>query len=451
MSGFIPHLRKSGAGLDRSWGRFTALGGPAIERTAATAAARVRDVVRQAVSPSEYRALVLIGGYGRGEGGVLSTPQGERLHNNMDLLLILRGRHARLKEHTMARLRAGMDDVEKAFEIGVDFTTQSESHLRRAPCLVMWYDMRCGHKTLAGDPDMVPGMSHFRRAAILPSDVRNLLVNRAALLLLNDFILDCHDGSELQRRAMVKHVAKAIVGYGDAVLFFSGLYHWSYLEKRRRMRGLSTVSAQFRRLYDQASAFRLAPDYEALHVRNPRSWMQDLERAMEPVHLSCERARLGLPDLDWHDYGRVALRHALLEAPFEPRRTARKLRHLLSPAPTAGSSLHGRSGGLIDRTASRAADMRELAAVALPAVLYPRARAAAATQAGEILGARSREPRELRRAFLRTWRTAADPNLDLALERLGIEADQLLGDRAVTPSAPRASGLFPTPTTQGVE
>ncbi|GAB4455777.1 MAG: hypothetical protein OHK0029_12430 [Armatimonadaceae bacterium] len=105
-----------------SWGRFTAFGSDRVE-------AELRDIVGDVVAALEpnlrhepVRCLALIGGYGRGEGGVETTASGEeRPHNNLDFLLI--GNRAATPE-TMSRLKSTLDPLlhrlSEKYGIGLD-------------------------------------------------------------------------------------------------------------------------------------------------------------------------------------------------------------------------------------------------------------------------------------------------------------------------------------------
>ena len=68
--------------------RFTARGGPEVEARIRGAVSEAADVMRAVLRPEEYRAVVLLGGYGRGEGGVELRDGEERPHNNLDFLVI---------------------------------------------------------------------------------------------------------------------------------------------------------------------------------------------------------------------------------------------------------------------------------------------------------------------------------------------------------------------------
>src|SRR4051794_23190626 len=60
-----------------------------LERTCQTVLAGVLEIV----SPQRLEALLLGGGYGRGEGGVLRTETGDRPYNDLEFYVCLRGRH----------------------------------------------------------------------------------------------------------------------------------------------------------------------------------------------------------------------------------------------------------------------------------------------------------------------------------------------------------------------
>lgn len=409
ISAVLQHTRPN-----PDWGRFTVHGGDELERTAASLATSIRDAVSRHVPERTIRSLVLLGGYGRGEGGVEVTDRKHLLHNNFDILLVHPTRSAPPVER-MRALRGALDELEDAFGVGIDVACQSERHLKWAPSLVMWYDMRHGHKTLLGDAGFVPGLTRFRADRIPEYDVRNLLINRAALLVLNHFLLDHVPDEGAIRRTVLKHTAKAIIGYGDALLHLHGRYHWSYRTKQERMRDLKDVPLPFRALYEEAAKFRLRPRYDDTSPGSLREWLRDLTETLEPVHLSYESTRLAAPDLQWSGYPDIAARRELKGDLHVVRRTASKLKNLVRPP----GAVRGRR--LPCGIAGRALGVRGLLPLMLPAVLYPRAREALGPVISNAFGLGATDGRELRRAFLRHWRDHADPNLDLSLRRVGLD------------------------------
>jgi hypothetical protein len=83
--------------------RYTARGGAEVEARIRVLIGEVGEAVTAAVEPRHLRALLLIGGYGRGEGGVEVREGVEHPHNNLDFLLVTRGVRRGALEFAVAR------------------------------------------------------------------------------------------------------------------------------------------------------------------------------------------------------------------------------------------------------------------------------------------------------------------------------------------------------------
>src|SRR5438094_616767 len=71
--------------------RFTIDGSDELEQHLARACEQVRTEVLALVSTQRLEAILLGGGYGRGEGGVLKTETGDRPYNDLEFYVCLRG------------------------------------------------------------------------------------------------------------------------------------------------------------------------------------------------------------------------------------------------------------------------------------------------------------------------------------------------------------------------
>src|SRR5688572_7629618 len=71
--------------------RFTIDGSPALEQHLALTCAKIAAGIRGLIPPGRLEAVLLGGGYGRGEGGVLQTPMGARPYNDLEFYVCLRG------------------------------------------------------------------------------------------------------------------------------------------------------------------------------------------------------------------------------------------------------------------------------------------------------------------------------------------------------------------------
>ena len=385
------------------WGRFTARGSPQVEQGISEIVGRIAESAQRVLGRSPFRALILFGGYGRGEGGCEVVESGERPHNDLDFLLITPG-PAQRGPGLKAALDREIRPIGRQSGIEVELGAISERALRRAPCRVMWYEMRFGHKTILGDAGFVPSLRHFAVERIPPSDVRNLLVNRGSLLLINELLLDRGGTSVHDRRTLVRHGMKAIIGYGDALLFFLGQYHWSYVEKQRRMRALAGASPEMRALYEEATEFRFAPRYADYVDRDLRAWNRELLEKLEPVHLRCESLRLGRATPGWRAYADTALSQVPFERAFDLRIAARKARNLVA-APTLRVS-----AGVMGRLGVRMAGPEGVLPIVFPLVAYSGAGSDQARQAGAVLGVAGDSRPALIRAYLEQWGLYGDPN-----------------------------------------
>jgi hypothetical protein len=396
-------------------GRFTLRGSAAVEAQIAGIVSQASAIIGGRVRPEALRTLALIGGYGRGEGGVERTGGSERPHNNLDFLLVAEGP---VRPELKPLLDDALEPLRRQSGVGLDLGIVTARALRRAPCLVMWYDMRFGHKTVLGDTAFLPSLTHFSREAIVPGDVRDLLVNRGTLLVINDALLEQRGMDEERRRALVRHAAKAIIGYGDTLLFFRGRYHWSYVEKRRRVAELHDVPAGFRQLYEEASAFRFEPDYGSMAGRPLTAWLGEVRRQLAEVHLACEALRMGSPGLQWSGYFERALRHALVEGGPRPRVWMRKVRNAVRFRPSVPPGL-----GWHERLGLQLGGGRGLLAALFPCIAYGVGGAHGQELARHALGVQGGAS-ELRRAYLRYWGEVCDTNFAHMARRCGLVLEE---------------------------
>jgi len=402
--------------IRRDWGRFTARGGDLIEKELTAIVSQAAETVIQTVPADRYRALVLIGGYGRGEGGVQVVEGIERPHNNLDFLLLTNNLPSRELGTIKANIDKALAPLSEAHQLGFDFSLINISKLRRSPCLVMWYDMRFGHKTLAGDADFVPSLESFREDCILASDVRNLLVNRGTLFVINDALLERGDLNEQDRKILVKHAVKGIIGYGDALLFFLGGYHWSYVEKQRRMRSQANVPENFKTLYDRAMEFRFRPDYASFPGEEVTHWLDSIRPQLADIHLRCESLRLH-HELTWPAYPPYAFRQILLDNPTSLRGWAKKTLHSLR------TSFVPSGLPLLSRLGFRCGGMTNALPILFPVAAYDISDIPFRTLAQQVLKAPNREWSELRRAYLKQWSIYGDINFPSVLRKLRLHLD----------------------------
>ncbi len=282
--------------------QLTVHGSPGLERRLHGALGRMARLVRAEVGDDEA-TLLLIGGYGRGEGGVELRGGVEYPHNNFDLLLLTRSRGAAARARLQERLAEPLRALGATLGVGVDLSVIARSELTHGPVRVMWYDLREGHRVLFGDADFLRTATHLTVDRIPGQEIHRLVRNRGTLLLLNRLWIE---GGHLApgSRICVKHRAKAVLGIGDALLHTGGAYHWSYLEKARRIAEMPAAPSLFQELYEASITFRLRPDYSQVPSILTRPFPWPLMRILERIYLDFEAHRRGRAI---HDLNQLAM------------------------------------------------------------------------------------------------------------------------------------------------
>ena len=269
--------------------------------------------IENSINSDYYKCVILIGGYGRGEGGVVRIQDIEYPHNNFDFLIISKTinktNELELKNDINKIITKHCNQVDIDFDLAII----SEFKLKACDPLVITYDMKYGHKLINGDSTFLKDMERFNIENIPDWDIRNLMVNRGTLLTINDLILDKKFHTMKDIKTVIKHCVKAIIGYGDALLYYNDNYHYSYVEKKLRMSKLTTVDYEFKKMYDDAMSFRFEPNYEIFFCQDLIEFQENVKKKLKEVHLQCESMALNKQDIKWQAYFETALNNSSAE------------------------------------------------------------------------------------------------------------------------------------------
>ncbi len=252
-------------------------------------------------------ALVLGGGYGRGEGGVVWANDREMPYNDLDFTLIV----ARKNGVPWNRLNAIGHSFGKKLDIHVDFSRPlTLQDVEQWPHWLMWYDLLNGHVVLKGTPDILS--RHAPASLLEPLPViegTRLLLNRGAGVLWALRILrgveESPDADFVRR-----NYYKCALALGDALLIAYERFTTQYLGRDELFANLEQDRHEVRAfglqsLYRQALQFKFRPD----EIPHTDLREQDLHRISElwgAVFLHVEMVRTGLtwPSLkgyvEWH-------------------------------------------------------------------------------------------------------------------------------------------------------
>ncbi len=209
--------------------------------------------------PQDVVALVLGGGYGRGEGGVLVVDEGAQPYNDYDLVLVHQSQNERA-------LRARLHEIHlkqtRICGIHVDITPLRFSLLSKLPHTLTWYELAVGHKVLWGPTRVLLEMGPRRLEEVPHSEWGRLLFNRGSGLLYSLWFYQEKDleifKGETFETFTTRQVAKAWLALGDASLAARGLYDPS-VRVRKRAWLASTERPFWSQNYLDAISFKHQP------------------------------------------------------------------------------------------------------------------------------------------------------------------------------------------------
>jgi hypothetical protein len=276
----------------RNFGKLTIKGSSDFELKLSQVLENIALDVELLINKDLYEAIILIGGYGRGEGGVVLINGEEFPHNNFDFLVISNEISQKDKAYLSEKCQIIFDMHTKPLGILVEFSVISSLKLKNCEPLVITYDMKYGHKLICGNAISLVKNKNFELQNIPSWDIRNLIVNRGTLLIINDLMLKKDNLDKKNKKIIIKHWIKAIIGYGDALLFYLGDYNYSYVEKQKRMKEQKAVSIKFKNIYEEAMNFRFEPDYEKYLDFNFKEYQSFLKIELSKIHTNCEKLAL---------------------------------------------------------------------------------------------------------------------------------------------------------------
>ena len=208
-------------------------------------------------------SVVLGGGYGRGEGGVVVVHGQERPYNDLDLILVVHD-PASVPRDRLEAIQATWS--EKLFGIHVDMSRPlTIEQIKAWPHYMMWQDVLLGHIVLFGPPDVIRANAPDILLKPLPlTEALRLMLNRGAGLL---YALRIAAGVAPQEDEdfIRRNYFKCAQALGDAALMIHQKYQTPYAGRETIFAGLCAEHAELRDLdiraaYEESLVFRSLPD-----------------------------------------------------------------------------------------------------------------------------------------------------------------------------------------------
>jgi hypothetical protein len=244
---------------------FTQEGSPEFNaRLAATLQELAQEI--QSAMPTDFLALILSGGYGRGEGACVIRDGKESLYNDLDLFLVVKSPMAIPPEvkkitHTYEQQLGIEVDIGKPLTI---------PDIQNFPHQLMWQDLLQSHYVILGEETILTGNAPDYLLQPLPQvEALRLLLNRGSGLL--QAIIQAYELSKDPQHKLPdadfvrRNRFKCTLALGDALLISHGLYSPPLSD---RLHTIQTNSKDFAiksknrilKLYETAALFKTNPD-----------------------------------------------------------------------------------------------------------------------------------------------------------------------------------------------
>jgi hypothetical protein len=256
--------------------RFTIDGSLGLEDYLERLCGKVKCRVTDLIPRQKLAAIVLGGGYGRGEGGVLKTETGDQPYNDLEFYVFLRGQRL-WQQHRYGKMLHEMGERLSA-EAGlkVEFKIDRVDRWRRSPVSMFSYDLVSGHRVIFGDESIFQGCEHHLEGAAIPlSEATRLMFNRCSGLLLVRELLQKSALDNEEADFVGRNLAKMQLALGDAVLTAFGQYHWSVQERHRRLAIFEVMELQ--PLLSEIQAHHAAGLEFKLHPRRASKPVKEFE------------------------------------------------------------------------------------------------------------------------------------------------------------------------------
>lgn len=208
-------------------GIYSLYGSDAFDQKMDAMLSHIRNRFETEIDCSDISALILAGGYGRGEGGVLKIAETEDLYNDLDFFVLSKLISASKTAEINRKLHFLHKELSALYGIDVDFAAVKPiSSLPNTPKTLMMYDFKHGHKVILGKPDILKYMPDIKASDLSMEEALKLLLNRGmGLYFAQSFISS--GKAESENDFINRNIHKAYQGIGDAILIAEKRYHWS--------------------------------------------------------------------------------------------------------------------------------------------------------------------------------------------------------------------------------
>lgn len=242
--------------------------------------------INESAGIQNFSALVLAGGYGRGEGGIYKSDGSVHLYNDMEYYLFL-APGARCSARELQKIHDFADFLTDRHHIKIELRVVNHDWLESEPVSIFTYDLVTKSHVVHGSEDFLSEYKNHQDSALIPvSEAERLLYNRLSGILfslekLNKPTLTSEDSDFIGR-----NIAKLKLAMGDACLTIFGNYHWSSIERNKALKALfehwvlfdAETQQTVMQYHDEGLRFKLHPETTS---KQPAAWAEEIDRILE--------------------------------------------------------------------------------------------------------------------------------------------------------------------------
>jgi len=287
---------------------FTYSRDPAIERCISGQVSYIGKQIIEAANLDRPFALLLAGGFGRGEGAAKRWNGRVVVQNDYDLELIVDvSLPSFLRLYRQMRRRLGPRLRDLAQELGVkqiDLGIRNLRLLQRGVRTIALYELASAHHQIAGDSEIAARLPSLSPALLPLTEGSRLLLNRGGgLLLAAAYFTSLERLAPAELENFEIELTKAILSCGDLWLLERGLYHYSYVTRATRLRQAAAFGhgSRLGELYRRAIEYKLRWVHWLESCALMSQWVE-----IRDLFLDCWKAfefnRLGRSFSDWGEY-----------------------------------------------------------------------------------------------------------------------------------------------------
>ena len=251
---------------------YTVYGDSAFDKKISSDMKLISDSILSVIPSNDIAAIILGGGYGRGEGGVVIKGNSMSLYNDYDMFLVTNDISKNKKKEYAEKVFEISEKLTEQIGVDVDFgPLKNISELRKMPFTLMYYELKEGHKVIYGEKNILDVLPLYSVNNLPVSEALNLMLNRGVGLMLAGERLKKEDLPEEDNEFIERNIFKAIMAAGDIFLMTKKKYNFSYVD---RLKSIETFTGNpilaedgFIDYYKMSLNYKLQPKNDFEHLK----------------------------------------------------------------------------------------------------------------------------------------------------------------------------------------